>query len=36
MAGFQALCCLPLGEAQMLAGRLKEAYALTERAGARP
>jgi tetratricopeptide (TPR) repeat protein len=32
MAGFQALCCLPLGEAQMLAGRLKEAYALTERA----
>jgi tetratricopeptide (TPR) repeat protein len=32
MAGFQALCCLPLGEAQMLAGRLEEAYALTERA----
>jgi tetratricopeptide (TPR) repeat protein len=32
MAGFQALCCLPLGEAQMLAGRLKEAHALTERA----
>jgi tetratricopeptide (TPR) repeat protein len=32
MAGFQALCCLPLGEAQMLAGRLKEAHTLTERA----
>ena len=32
MAGFQALCGLPLGEAQMLAGRLKEAHALTERA----
>jgi class 3 adenylate cyclase/tetratricopeptide (TPR) repeat protein len=32
MAGFEALCCLPLGEAQMLAGRLKEAHALTERA----
>jgi tetratricopeptide (TPR) repeat protein len=32
MAGFQALCCLPLGEAQMLAGRLQEAHALTERA----
>ena len=30
MAGFQALCGLPLGEAQMLAGRLKEAHALTE------
>jgi tetratricopeptide (TPR) repeat protein len=32
MAGFQALCCLPLGEAQMLAGRLKEAHVLAERA----
>jgi tetratricopeptide (TPR) repeat protein len=32
MAGFQALCGLPLGEAQMLAGRLTEAHALTERA----
>jgi class 3 adenylate cyclase/tetratricopeptide (TPR) repeat protein len=32
MAGFQALCGLPLGEAQMLAGRLKVAHALTERA----
>jgi tetratricopeptide (TPR) repeat protein len=32
MAGFQALCGLPLGEAQMLAGRLQEAHALTERA----
>jgi tetratricopeptide (TPR) repeat protein len=32
MAGFQALCCLPLGEAQMLAGRRKEAHALAERA----
>jgi tetratricopeptide (TPR) repeat protein len=30
MAGFQALCSLPLGEAQMLAGRLEEAQALTE------
>jgi class 3 adenylate cyclase/tetratricopeptide (TPR) repeat protein len=28
---FQALCCLSLGEAQMLAGRLEEARALTER-----
>jgi tetratricopeptide (TPR) repeat protein len=32
MAGFQALCGLPLGEAQLLAGRLQEAHALTERA----
>jgi class 3 adenylate cyclase/tetratricopeptide (TPR) repeat protein len=32
MAGFQALCGLPLGEAQMLAGRLKVAHALTDRA----
>jgi tetratricopeptide (TPR) repeat protein len=32
MAGFQALCGLPLGEAQMLAGRLKEAHTLAERA----
>jgi tetratricopeptide (TPR) repeat protein len=29
---FQALCCLSLGEAQLLAGRLEEAYALAERA----
>ena len=34
---FQALCRLPLGEAQLLAGRLEEAHALAERApGARP
>jgi Flp pilus assembly protein TadD len=32
MAGFQALCCLPLGEAQMLDGRPEEAHALAERA----
>jgi tetratricopeptide (TPR) repeat protein len=32
MAGFQALCRLSLGEAQMLAGRLEEALTLTERA----
>ena len=32
MAGFQALCSLPLGEAQMLAGYLEEAYAIVERA----
>ena len=32
MTGFQALCGLPLGEAQLLAGRLKEAHTLTERA----
>jgi tetratricopeptide (TPR) repeat protein len=31
MAGFQALCSLPLGEAHMLAGRLEDAYALAER-----
>ena len=31
MAGLQALCSLPLGEAQMLAGRLEEAHALAER-----
>jgi tetratricopeptide (TPR) repeat protein len=30
MAGFQALCSLPLGEAQMLTGRLEEAHALAE------
>ena len=30
-ASFQALCCLSLGEAQLLAGRLEEAYALAER-----
>ena len=30
MTGFQVLCSLPLGEAQMLAGHLAEAYALTE------
>jgi tetratricopeptide (TPR) repeat protein len=29
---FQALCRLPLGEAQMLAGRMEEAHALAERA----
>jgi tetratricopeptide (TPR) repeat protein len=29
---YQALCCLPLGEAQMVAGRLEEAHALAERA----
>jgi tetratricopeptide (TPR) repeat protein len=29
-AGFQALCCLCLGEAQMLAGHLDEAQALAE------
>jgi class 3 adenylate cyclase/tetratricopeptide (TPR) repeat protein len=28
----QALCCLSLGEAQVLGGRLEEAHALTERA----
>jgi tetratricopeptide (TPR) repeat protein len=32
MAGFQALCCLPLGEAQLTAGRLEEAFALAEQA----
>jgi hypothetical protein len=32
MAGFQALCHLSLGEAQVLAGRLEEALALAERA----
>ena len=31
MVGFQALCGLPLGEAQMLAGRLEEAHTLAER-----
>jgi tetratricopeptide (TPR) repeat protein len=31
MAGFQALCSLPLGEAHRLAGRLEEAYACAER-----
>jgi tetratricopeptide (TPR) repeat protein len=35
MGGFQALCRLPLGEAQLLAGRLEEAYALAERTLAR-
>ncbi len=30
--GYQALCSLPLGEAQMLAGRLEEAHALAEQA----
>jgi class 3 adenylate cyclase/tetratricopeptide (TPR) repeat protein/ABC-type thiamine transport system ATPase subunit len=29
---FQAFCCLSLGEAQILAGRLQEAHALAERA----
>jgi tetratricopeptide (TPR) repeat protein len=32
MAGFQALCCLPLGEASLLAGRLEDAHALAEQA----
>jgi tetratricopeptide (TPR) repeat protein len=32
MAGFQTLCSLPLGEEQMLAGRLEEALALAEQA----
>ena len=32
MVGYQARCSLPLGEAQMLAGRLKEAHAHAERA----
>ena len=32
MVVFQALCSLPLGEAQLLAGRLEEAHALAERA----
>lgn len=31
MAGFQALCCLRLGEAQMQAGHLEEAYAQATR-----
>jgi tetratricopeptide (TPR) repeat protein len=31
MAGFQALCSLPLGEAHLLAGRLEEAHTLAER-----
>ena len=30
MVGYQTLCSLPLGEAQMLAGRLEEAHALAE------
>jgi ATP/maltotriose-dependent transcriptional regulator MalT len=30
MAGFQALCSLPLGEAHLLAGRLDEAHTLAE------
>ena len=32
MVGYQTLCSLPLGEAQMLAGRLEEAHALAESA----
>jgi tetratricopeptide (TPR) repeat protein len=32
MRGLQALCSLPLAEAQMLAGRLEEAHVLAERA----
>jgi tetratricopeptide (TPR) repeat protein len=32
LAAFQALCCLSLGEAQMLADRMEEAHALAERA----
>jgi tetratricopeptide (TPR) repeat protein len=31
MVGYQALCSLSLGEAQVLAGRLEEAHALAER-----
>src|SRR2546425_8922236 len=31
MVYFHALCCLSLGEAQALAGRLEEAHALAER-----
>jgi hypothetical protein len=31
MREFQAFCSLSLGEAQVLAGRLEEAYALAER-----
>ena len=34
LVGFQALCRLPLGEAQMLAGHLEEAQALAEQAQA--
>jgi class 3 adenylate cyclase/tetratricopeptide (TPR) repeat protein len=30
MAGFQALCLLPLSEAQLLAGRLEDAHAVAE------
>jgi tetratricopeptide (TPR) repeat protein len=30
MAGFQALCRLPLGQAQVLAGRLEEAHTLAD------
>jgi hypothetical protein len=32
MVGFQALCCLPLGEAHLLADRLGDAKALAEAA----
>jgi tetratricopeptide (TPR) repeat protein len=32
MVGYQALCSLSLGEAELLAGRLEEAHALAERA----
>jgi tetratricopeptide (TPR) repeat protein len=32
MTGFQALCCLPLAEAHLLADRFEEAYALAQRA----
>jgi tetratricopeptide (TPR) repeat protein len=32
LVGFQVFCCLPLGEAQMWAGRLEEAQALAARA----
>src|SRR5262245_7335718 len=35
MGGFQALCSLSLGEAQILAGHLDEAHALAERTLAR-
>jgi tetratricopeptide (TPR) repeat protein len=32
MVGFQTLCCLSLGEAQMLSDHLEEAHALAEQA----
>jgi tetratricopeptide (TPR) repeat protein len=36
MAGFQALCRLPLSEAQLVAGLLEEAHTLAEALGMRP